>query len=83
MARSRKPGARPLAGPQKRSPDSVSAAVRARPRPCFGPGVIPLAPFPLVPINTPWGSSVEDIQNLRVVIFLFLEVVVIFVSFFF
>jgi len=33
----------------------VFAAVLARPRQRLGPGVVPLAPFPLVSINTPLG----------------------------
>jgi len=40
----------------------VSMAMQARPRPYFGLGVVPLAPFPLVPINTPWGSEDGVIQ---------------------
>ena len=46
-----------LVRPQKRDLGRVSVAVRARARPGFGPGVVPLAPFPLVPIKTPLGSE--------------------------
>ena len=46
-----------LEEPRKGGYNHVFAVVRARRRPYFGPGVVPLAPFPLVPVNTPWGSS--------------------------
>ena len=36
-----------------------------------------LAPFPVVPINTPLGVFQGDIQSLRVVVILFLGVVVV------
>ena len=39
----------------------VSATVWARPRPGFGPGVVSLARFPLVPIKPPWGSEERQI----------------------
>ena len=43
--------------PRKRGSGRFFAAVLARPRQRLGPGVSPLAPFPLVPINTPFGGS--------------------------
>jgi len=49
--------------PWKHGFGHVYAAVLARQRQRFGPGFIPLAPFPLVPINTPLGVLQEDIQR--------------------
>ena len=54
---------------------------RARLR--FGPRVTHVAPFPLVPINTPKGSSVEaDPENRVVICVLLLGIVVTLVCFF-
>ena len=43
--------------------DHGNAAVQARARPCVGPGVVPLAPFPVVPINTPRGVLQKEISR--------------------
>jgi len=50
--------------PRKRSLGHVNPTVLARPRPHFGPEVVPLAPFFLVPINNPWGFQNEYMQCL-------------------
>ena len=52
-----------LPGPQKRGPSRVSAALWARARLRFGPRAVHVAPFALVPINTPpWGLQCEQIR---------------------
>ena len=51
-----------LVQPQKCGSGPIFAAVLARPRQCFGPGVAP-APFLEVPINTPLGFFRGDIQR--------------------
>ena len=48
-----------LAWPRKRGQSRVSAAILARARLHFGPRAIHVAPFALVPIKAPQGSSVE------------------------
>ena len=52
-----------LAGPRKRGLGHVSAALWARARLRFGPRAAYVAPFPLVPINTPRGLQFEQIQS--------------------
>ena len=55
---------------RKRGQGRVCTAILGRARPGFGPGVVPLAPFPLVPINTPLGSEEEDIQRIELYLLL-------------
>ena len=59
-ARSAVRGSRKVAETRPR----VSAAVRARPRPYFGPGFAPWPPFLLLPINTPGLLLQQDMQIL-------------------
>ena len=66
-----------------------NAALAMFPRPCgrtharaLGQG-FPLAPFPLVPINTPQGASVGRYLENRVVFVILLLGIVVVVSFFF
>ena len=63
--------ARPaLAGPWKSCPGRVFAALWARARLRFGPQVTHVAPFLLVPINTPPGFEEKDIQRIELYLLL-------------
>ena len=48
-------------------PSRVSVAVRPWRAPGFGPGVVPLALIPLVPINTPLGFQSRRYTEFKVV----------------
>ena len=72
-----------LARPRKYDPGHVSTALWARARLRFGPGVVPLAPFPLMPINIPPGASVGRYPENRVVFITLLLGIGVIVSFFF
>jgi len=50
-------------GTEPTARDSRQRENAAQPYPCFGPGVVPLAHFLMVPINTPWGFEEGDIQR--------------------
>ena len=57
-----------LPGPRKRGPSRVSAALWARARLRFGPRAVHVAPFALVSIKTPLGSSVQAEPELEQVL---------------